>query len=299
VSDKPAQTPPPQAQQPQRPGPSADSEHFAEVFIVSDGTGETAADTVRAAMLQFHAKWRMRTFPDVRSGAQARNLVEAAGRVGALIVFTVVNRDAAQVLRDHGASLGVPCVDLLGPLISNIAEHLHAEPRLEPGLLHGFSDAYFKRIEAVEFAVRHDDGANLHTLHGADIVLTGVSRTSKTPLSMYLAQRGYKTGNVPLVPGVEPPRQLLDLNPRKVFGLVGDVENLTAMRRARVRSMGSGTSSQYANAAAITHELDESVRLFRTRGWRVIDVSGRAVEENASRILELVEAYQGSDQGAK
>lgn len=302
MSDKPAQTPPPQAQQPQRPdsrtGVSADSEHFAEVFIVSDGTGETAADTVRAAMLQFHAKWRMRTFPDVRSGAQARNLVEAAGRVGALIVFTVVNRDAAQVLRDHGASLGVPCVDLLGPLISNIAEHLHAEPRLEPGLLHGFSDAYFKRIEAVEFAVRHDDGANLHTLHGADIVLTGVSRTSKTPLSMYLAQRGYKTGNVPLVPGVEPPRQLLDLNPRKVFGLVGDVENLTAMRRARARSMPSGASSQYANSEAISRELDESVRLFRTRGWRTIDVSGRAVEENASRILELV-AFQSSDEGAK
>ena len=303
MSDKPAQSPPPQAQQPQRPTPASDSatdsERFAEVFIVSDGTGETAADTVRAAMLQFHAKWRMRTFPDVRSAAQARNLVEAAGRVGALIVFTVVNREAAQVLRDHGASLGVPCVDLLGPLISNIAEHLHAEPRLEPGLLHGFSDAYFKRIEAVEFAVRHDDGANLHTLHGADIVLTGVSRTSKTPLSMYLAQRGYKAGNVPLVPGVEPPRQLLDLNPRKVFGLVGDVENLTAMRRARARSMRSGTSSQYANAEAISRELDESVRLFRTRGWRVIDISGRAVEENASRILELLQAFAGSDEGAK
>jgi len=299
VSDKTAQRPPPQAQQARRPEAPADSEHFAEVFVVSDGTGETAADTVRAAMLQFHAKWRMRTFPDVRSAAQARNLVEAAGRVGALIVFTVVNREAAQVLRDHGASLGVPCVDLLGPLISNIAEHLHAEPRLEPGLLHGFSDAYFKRIEAVEFAVRHDDGANLHTLHAADIVLTGISRTSKTPLSMYLAQRGYKAGNVPLVPGVEAPRQLLDLNPRKVFGLVDDVENLTSMRRARTRSMRSGTSSPYANAEAISRELDESVRLFRTRGWRVINVSGRAVEENASRILELVQAFAGSDEGAK
>lgn len=297
MSDKSAQSLPPRAQPPPRPETAPESEGFAEVFVVSDGTGETAADTVRAAMLQFHARWRMRTFPDVRSAAQARNLVEAAGRVGALIVFTVVNRDAAQVLRDHGASLGVPCVDLLGPLISNIAEHLHAEPRLEPGLLHGLSDAYFKRIEAVEFAVRHDDGANLHTLHGADIVLAGVSRTSKTPLSMYLAQRGYKTGNVPLVPGVEPPRQLFDLNPRKVFGLVGDVENLTAMRRARARSMHSGASSQYANAEAISRELDESMRLFRTRGWRVIDVSGRAVEENASRILELVQAFPGAAGG--
>jgi regulator of PEP synthase PpsR (kinase-PPPase family) len=164
---------------------------------------------------------------------------------------------------------------------------------MEPGLLHGFSDEYFRRIEAVEFAVRHDDGANLHTLHGADIVLTGVSRTSKTPLSMYLAQRGYKTGNVPLVPGVEPPTQLLELNPRKVFGLIGDVENLTAMRRARARVM-RGRQTDYVDAEAIARELEESMRLFRTRGWRVIDVSGRAVEENASRVLELLQAYTGA-----
>ena len=292
MGEKSGQSPPPQKQQSPRSKPAPDSE-FAEVFVVSDGTGETAADTVRAAMLQFHAKWRMRTFPDVRSEAQARNLVEAAARAGALIVFTVVNRDAAQVLRDHGASVGVPCVDLLGPLISNIAEHLHAEPRMEPGLLHGFSDAYFKRIEAVEFAVRHDDGANLHTLHGADIVLTGVSRTSKTPLSMYLAQRGYKTGNVPLVPGVDPPRKLLDLNPRKVFGLIGDVENLTAMRRARARGMRGG-QTDYVDAEAISRELEGSMRLFRSRGWRVIDITGRAVEENASRILDLLQAYRGA-----
>jgi len=189
--------------------------------------------------------------PDVRSAAQARNLVEAAGRVGALIVFTVVNRDAAQVLRDHGASLGVPCVDLLGPLISNIAEHLHAEPRLERVCC---TDS---RTPISSASRRWSSRCGTTTArisipcHGADIVLTGVSRTSKTPLSMYLAQRGYKTGNVPLVPGVEPPRQLFDLNPRKVFGLVGDVENLTAMRRARARSMHSGASSQYANAEAI------------------------------------------------
>lgn len=264
------------------------------MFVVSDGTGETAADTVRAAMLQFHTRWRMRTFPDVRSAAQAREVVDAAARAQALIVFTVVNREAAQVLRDHGASVGVPHVDLIGPLISRIAEHLKVEPRLEPGLLHGFSDAYFRRIDAVEFAVRHDDGANLHTLHGADIVLTGVSRTSKTPLSMYLAHRGYKTGNVPLVPGVDPPRELLDMNPRKVFGLVGDAEGLAAMRRARARSLGRTPYHQYADAQAVSRELEDSRRLFRTRGWRVIDISGRAVEENASRILELIEGYRGA-----
>ncbi|MCU0668345.1 MAG: kinase/pyrophosphorylase [Myxococcota bacterium] len=296
MAEKPT-IPPPQAQADERaPAPASTSvesdDAWAEVFVVSDGTGETAADTVRAAMLQFHARWRMRTFPDVRSATQARGVIEAAARNGALVVFTVVNREAAQVLRDHGAALGVPCVDLLGPLIANIAEHLKAEPRHEPGLLHGFSDAYFKRIEAVEFAVRHDDGTNLHTLHGADIVLTGVSRTSKTPLSMYLAQRGYKTGNVPLVPGVDPPQQLLELNPRKVFGLIGDVENLSRMRRARARSMGSAPYHHYADSENVSRELDESLRLFRSRGWRWIDVSGRAVEENASKIVEMIQGYQ-------
>ncbi len=292
MSEKQAPYPPPAAQSPRRAEPVSADDAWAEVFVVSDGTGETAADTVRAAMLQFHAKWRMRTFPDVRSAAQARNVIEAAARNRALVVFTVVNREAAEVLRDHGAANGVPCVDLLGPLIANIAEHLKAEPRLEPGLLHGFSDAYFRRIEAVEFAVRHDDGANLHTLHGADIVLTGISRTSKTPLSMYLAQRGYKTGNVPLIAGVAPPRELLEMNPQKIVGLVGEVEDLSAMRRARSRSLGKAPIPHYADAEVIRDELDAAIRLFRARGWRWIDISGRAVEENASKILEIIQNQQ-------
>jgi regulator of PEP synthase PpsR (kinase-PPPase family) len=220
-------------------------------------------------------------------------VIEAAARHHALVVFTVVNREAAQVLRDHGAANDVPCVDLLGPLIANIAEHLKAEPRLEPGLLHGFSDSYFKRIEAVEFAVRHDDGANLHTLHGADIVLTGISRTSKTPLSMYLAQRGYKTGNVPLVAGVDPPRELLEMNPKKIVGLIGDVEDLSAMRRARARALGRAPFQNYSDADAINDELDSAKRLFRKYGWRWIDISGRAVEENALKILEIIESLAG------
>lgn len=266
---------------------SASAEPWAEIFVVSDGTGDTAADTVRAAMLQFHSRWRMRKFPDVRSAAQARTVVQEAAAVNALVVFTLVNRAAAQALRDHGAQHGVPTVDLLGPLIANIAEHLHLEPRLEPGLLHGFSDEYFRRIEAVEFAVRHDDGANLHTLHQADIVLVGPSRTSKTPLSMYLAQRGLKAGNVPLVPGIEPPRELLEIAHRKVYGLLADAERLVTIRRARVRGLGTTISMGYAEPEIVERELTAARRLFLQRGWRVIDITGRAVEETASRILEL------------
>jgi len=268
-----------------RRAPAADS--WAEIFVVSDGTGETAADTVRAAMLQFSSRWRMRKFADVRSAAQARGVIAEAAQSGALVVYTLVNHEAAQALRDLGAERGVPTVDLIGPLIRHIADHLHLEPRSEPGLLRGFSDEYFQRIEAVEFAVRHDDGANLHTLHQADIVLVGPSRTSKTPLSMYLAQRGYKTGNVPFVPGIEPPGELLEISPRKVFGLVVDPERLLTIRRHRVRQLGSVPAMAYADPEAVQRELASARRLFLQRHWRVVDISGRAVEENASRILGL------------
>ena len=167
-----------------------------------------------------------------------------------------------------------------------VAQKLKAEPRHQPGLLHGFSDEYFRRVEAVEFAVRHDDGANLRTLHEADIVLTGVSRTSKTPLSMYLAQRGYKTGNVPLVPGVPPPQELLDLDPLKVFGLVIDEVTLVSMRRARLTTLRTSNPSPYTDSESIALELDEARRLFRQKGWLTVDIRGKAVEENAARILE-------------
>lgn len=285
MSEKSASDRSPAAERARRERTAA--QRWAEIFVVSDGTGETAADTVRAAMLQFHSRWRMRKYGDVRSAAQARVVIQEAAEANALVVFTLVDRDAAQTLRDHGARQGVPTVDLLGPLIANIAEHLHLEPRLEPGLLHGFSDEYFRRIDAVEFAVRHDDGANLHTLHQADIVLVGPSRTSKTPLSMYLAQRGLKAGNVPLVPGVDPPRELFELSRRKVYGLLADAERLVTIRRARVRGLGAGSSLGYAEPAAVEQELAAARRLFLQRGWRVIDITGRAVEETASRILEL------------
>jgi len=260
----------------------------AEVFVVSDGTGETASGVVKAAMLQFQTLWRLRTFSEVRHDSQVRRVLELASRVTALVVFTVVDKTVAARIRELGAELGVPTVDLLGPLIANVAQHLRAEPRLQPGLLHGFSDEYFRRVEAVEFAVRHDDGLNLRTLFEADIVLTGPSRTSKTPLSMYLAQRGFKTGNVPLIPGMDPPRELLELDPRKVIGLTIDSSTLVTIRQARMRLLRAAPYSTYVDPDAVMAEIARTRRLFRERGWRTVDTSGKAVEETAARILELL-----------
>ncbi len=266
------------------------SERRPEIFVVSDGTGETAAAAVRAALTQFASPLRLRNFGEVIRESDVRRVMELAAEAGAVVVFTLVEEGLARALVERGHERGVPTVDLLGPLITSIASHCRLEPQHRSGLLHRFSDDYFARIEAVEFAVRHDDGANLHTLFEADLVLTGVSRTSKTPLSMYLAQRGYKTGNVPLVPGMDPPRELLELDPRKVFGLVVDESTLLEIRRARVRALRASPYLTYADPDGVSQELRRTRRLFRTRGWRIVDITSRAVEENASRILELYES---------
>ncbi|MEM7412582.1 MAG: pyruvate, water dikinase regulatory protein [Myxococcota bacterium] len=262
----------------------------APIFIVSDGTGDTGAAVAQAALAQFQSKGKLRRFGGIRQASLARRVVEEAERSGALVIFTLVDRRVAQGLIEEATARGVPTLDVLGGMIAKIAEHLGAEPRSQPGLLHGFSDDYFRRIEAVEFAVRHDDGANLHTLFRADLVLTGISRTSKTPLSMYLAQRGYKTGNVPIVPGIEPPRELLELDPRKVFALSVDPSLLLTIRQARVRSLGAAPYSTYADPENLIEEVRRARRLYREQGWQVVDISGRAAEENASRILRLFEA---------
>jgi regulator of PEP synthase PpsR (kinase-PPPase family) len=262
----------------------------AEVFVLSDGTGETVSAAVRAAMLQFRTPWRLRIFAGVRTAQEVRSVVQEAEHAGALVVFSLVDGQSVEAVTKEGRKRGVVTVDLLGPLLEAASRHLQADPRKEPGLLHGISDDYFRRIEAVEFAVRHDDGANTRTLYQADIVLTGVSRTSKTPLSMYLAQRGYKTGNVPLVPELDPPPALLELEPRKVFALDIDPSTLLEVRTARIRTLGRAPYSAYADAERVMLELERARRLYRQRGWRIVNVSGRAVEENAARIMELVEA---------
>ncbi len=273
---------------------AVDAESSMQVFVVSDGTGDTGTAIVRAAMLQFRSSWKIRVFGEVRRPAEAKRAVVRAAEVNALLVFSLVEHNMVEVLKREAQQRGVVALDLLGPLIAKVAQHLHAEPKHQPGLLHGMSEDYFSRIDAVEFAVNHDDGANVHTLYDADIVLTGVSRTSKTPLSMYLAQRGYKTGNVPLVPRVDPPRELLDLDSERVFGLLIDASELMTIRQARLRAIRASPTSEYTDIAAVTEEVEGARMICRRNGWRIVDVTGKAVEENAARLMEFYELRHGS-----
>jgi len=272
---------------------SVSEEPSMQVFVVSDGTGDTGSATVRAAMLQFQSPWKLRVFGEIRRPPEAKRTIAQAAESGALVVFSLVERNMVDVIQREAQKQGVVTIDLLGPLIARVAQHLHAEPKHQPGLLHGMSEDYFSRIDAVEFAVNHDDGANVQTLYDADIVLAGVSRTSKTPLCMYLAQRGYKTGNVPLIPGLEPPKELLDLDPIKVFGLLIDAAELLTIRQARLRVINASPTSAYTDIEAVTEEVENARQLCRKNGWRIVDVTGKAVEENAARLMEYYELRRG------
>ncbi len=256
------------------------------IFLLSDATGETAEKTVAAALTQFRDKdLRVRRISNVRTKHQVYEALDEALKHQALIVYTIVNRDLAQLIHDECDSLGLPSIDLITPLLMRLSEFVGVSPKEMPGLLHGVNEVYFSRIEAVEFTVKHDDGQEPRNLHKADIVLAGVSRTSKTPLSIYLAHKGWKVANVPLVPGIDPPAELLAVDPARVAGLVIDPQRLMELRASRLRNLGQDSRSAYADYENIHQEIQDAKRFFRRRKWVIIDVTGKAVEETANEVL--------------
>jgi regulator of PEP synthase PpsR (kinase-PPPase family) len=261
-----------------------------EIHIVSDSTGDTAARVARAAQSQF-ADFETELFRHarVKSRDQLARALEAAHGRRAAVFYTLVDpglRDAmAELAREHR----LVALDVLGPALSAISTASGMQAMHEPGR-HGPLDAqYFRRIAAIEFAVKHDDGRGQDDLHNADIVLVGVSRTSKTPTSMHLGYMGYMAANIPLVRGVDPPPALFSLEPWKVVGLTIDAERLTEIRRRRVRAIAAGSGARYADLDEIYEELESSAKLHKRLGCPVIDVSRLAIEECAARCAELVD----------
>lgn len=260
------------------------------VFIVSDATGETAYRVVRAALAQYkdtlvEIKWRQGT----RTPEQVSTIVEEAAAVNGMIVHTLVDPDLRQRLMDESRGRATECIDLIGPVLLHFSDWLGRVPAQQPGLTQQIDEDYFRRITAIEFAVQHDDGRNAHELDQADLVLVGVSRTSKTPLSMYFATRGWLVGNVPLVPGVEPPPILFELPLRRVVALTVRPERLISLRRARQRALG--VSGQYGDEDSIREELRYARQVFSRGGWPVVDMSVKSIEEAALEILAM--ARQG------
>jgi regulator of PEP synthase PpsR (kinase-PPPase family) len=258
------------------------------IYVISDSTGETASKVVQAALLQFaHEQVRLRIFSNLRSREALRETIDRAAEENALVVFTLVRAEQRLALTDRAAEYGVQAVDLMGPLMARIGRWLGEAPVSTPGLLHRLDEEYFRRIEALEFVVKNDDGKMPQNFRRADIVLVGVSRTSKTPVSATLAQKGYKVANQPLVAGVPPPKELSEIDPRRVFGLSITPAVLAEIRRSRLEHLGMKSEGGYAELSHIQQELAFARDLFRAHpDWTVLDVTRRAVEETASTILQ-------------
>ncbi|MFW5920821.1 MAG: pyruvate, water dikinase regulatory protein [Polyangiales bacterium] len=258
------------------------------IFVVSDSTGETAERVVRAALLQFpEHRVRVRLFTRVRDRDAALDVVRNAAEAGAMVVFTLVRPELRESFHEVARENDVEAVDVIGALIHKVANFLDAEPLNIPSAQMALSEEYFRRVESIEFAVKSDDGKEPRNLRKADLVLTGVSRTSKTPLSTYLAGRGLKVANVPLVLGVEPPNELDEIPAHKVIGLTIAVDQLLDIRKERLRQLGMPVDANYGLRDHVKQELDSAHQIFKQHpGWMIIDVTGRAIEETATIILE-------------
>ena len=260
------------------------------ILVLSDGTGETGEKMVRAALQQFKGHVvHVRTYAHITRPEQLRSWFRVAARQSAFVVTTLVSKE----MRQHAAELsqehGVVHLDLIEDLLGSLSGYLSMQPVGVPGLMHQADETYFRRIEAVEFTVKADDGKEPRMLRQADVILVGVSRTSKTPLSTYLAHKGFKVGNVPVVLDRPPPPQLAEVDQRRVFALTISPDALQSIRRARILSMGMQKAVNYDDLEHIHAELEYAERLFRAhRDWPVIDVTGKAVEETAGTILGIL-----------
>jgi regulator of PEP synthase PpsR (kinase-PPPase family) len=261
-----------------------------ELHVVSDATGETAARLVQALEAQFPDQEFVEIrHPRVESGDDLQLAVNRMRGRRAVVVYTLVQPELRETMRMLCRRARLHYCDLLGHPIDAVARVSGQAAKMTPGSRPPLNSAYFKRMEAIEFAVRYDDGVP-QGLHNADVVLVGVSRTSKTPLSIYLGYLGHKVANVPVVKGIDPPPELFEVDERKVVGLTIDPNRLAEIRRARVRAMGApARNRQYAELAEVYEELEQAGKLHRRLGCPVIDISELSIEETAHRILRVVD----------
>ena len=260
------------------------------IVIVSDGTGETAAQMTKAAMVQFEGRNVYFTrYKNVRNEAQITAICEDAATKRDLIVYTIVSPQLRDLLAARAREANIPCVDLLGPLLRGLASHFGYEPTSVAGLLHDVNERYFQRIDAMEYTIQHDDGRNLTGLEKADLIILGISRTSKTPLSMYLSHQGWRICNIPLIRGFEIPQEVFQVDQRRVIGLTIDAIDLATIRRARLERLGHDRGGEYADPDKVHEEIEYANEIFRkNRRWPVFNVTGKALEETASEIIKLM-----------
>ncbi|MCK8815943.1 kinase/pyrophosphorylase [Natroniella sulfidigena] len=257
------------------------------IFIISDSVGKTAENVINAVTSQFETnRIEIKKFNNVTNIAKLSKVInKALEEDNVLLAYTIILPELCKYIESEVQRLNLPSVDLIGPAVNKISDLVGQRPEREPGLNRRLDQEYFKRIDCIEFAVRCDDGKNISKLDQADFVLIGISRTSKTPLSMYLANQGYKPANIPLVPEVTPPQELYELPSKKVVGLTIDPDNLRGIREERLRVMNFNKRANYARVNRILEELTFAEEIMKKVGCMVVNVTNKSIEETASKIL--------------
>ncbi|HEY8280737.1 MAG TPA: pyruvate, water dikinase regulatory protein [Bdellovibrionota bacterium] len=268
------------------------------IIIISDGTGETASLMTKAAVVQFSDREISFTrYKNIRTQVQIEAIFEDAASRHDLIVYTLVAPELRKVTQELSQKYTVPAIDLLGPLLNSMAAFFEAAPRSQPGLTHSVNENYFKRIAAMEYTIYHDDGKVMDGINDADIVILGISRTSKTPLSMYLSMQGYKVLNIPLVNGIPIPQEVYQVDSNKIVCLTIQAEVLHTIRKARLDRLGKDprdhANESYASMEHIVGDIEYANALFKqNRKWPVFDVSGKALEETAAEVVRIITTRQ-------
>lgn len=265
------------------------------LHLVSDSTGETLTSVSRAVLSQFEGvESHDFIWPLVRSKAQLEKVMEAISKNPGIVLYTILQDDLIEVLKNHCYELQLPCIPVLSRIITEFSNYLGMNISHTIGRQHILDEEYFSRVEAINYTINHDDGQSTWDLYDADIVIVGVSRTSKSPTSVYLSCRGYKTANVPFVSIKTMPDTIYDLKKPLVVGLTINPEKLMQIRQSRLNSIGQDTKTDYIDIDAIKLEVAESRKLFAKLGCPIIDVTKKSVEETAARIIQLFQQKQNS-----
>ena len=262
-----------------------------QVYLISDSTGETLDRIFMALKAQFNNfEYHLNQFSFTRTENQISTILnDAKKQESPIILYTVVNSKLAKFLAEEASKKNIPCFGVLGDLILNFSKILNEKATHQPSAQHVLDEDYYKRIEAIQFTMNHDDGNNTENILESDIILVGVSRTSKTPTSIYLANKGLKTSNIPLVNDMSIPNDIVKSKNLCVIGLTTEAERLYDIRRNRLNSLKENEASDYTNLEKIRLEVEQSKKIFKKNNWPTIDVTRKSVEETAASIIKIFE----------
>jgi [pyruvate, water dikinase]-phosphate phosphotransferase / [pyruvate, water dikinase] kinase len=270
------------------------------LHLISDSTGGTLNSVVKACLAQFEGVEAEQHFwPLVRTQKQLLAVMEGISRNPGAAFYTLVDDSLARALEKHCSALGVPSISVLNPVMQLMSQYFNLTSRAEPGLQHRLNEEYFARMDAVDYALQHDDGQKgEREMAKADVILIGVSRTSKTPTCVYLANRGIKAANVPYIPGIPFPEKVLELKKPLFVALTASPDRLIDIRRNRLQQLGEVRTTDYLDEDRVQEEVKEARRFYSRMGWPVIDVTRRSVEETAAEIMGLLETHRAREKRA-